>query len=29
MDIMAFKHDDESERRAIAAELSAKTEETE
>ena len=29
VDIMAFKHDDESERRAIAAELSAKTEETE
>jgi len=29
VDVMAFKHDDESERRAIAAELSAKTEETE
>lgn len=27
-DVMAFKHDDESERRAIAAELSAKTEQS-
>ncbi len=27
-DIMAFKHDDESERRAIAAELSAKSEQS-
>jgi len=27
-DVMAFKHDDESERRAIAAELSAKAEQT-
>lgn len=26
VDVMAFKHDDESERRAIAAELSAKSE---
>ncbi len=28
VDVMAFKHDDESERRAIAAELSAKAEQT-